>query len=430
MLTQRLALLQQQLLPAASSSSSSLAASSSSAEHSKSDDDIVVISALRTPLGRGRRGTLKDTTPDELLRPLFQKVNDEFFSKMKDAGSEVGDVVVGTVLPPGGFGATQVRVAQLLAGFPKEIPCSTVNRQCVSSIQSIVQVAGAIKAGLYECGLACGVESMSMNWNKPMPLDQINPNAMEHDLARGCYMSMGMTSEEVAKRYKISRAQQDAAAVESHRKAHAATTAGYFKDEIVPVTVNVRDKEGNEKKVTLDRDEGIRPNTTAERLAKLKPAFIEEGTTTAGNASQVSDGAAVLLVASRRFAKRYNFPILGRFVTAAAVGVEPAVMGIGPAVAIPLALKKANLKLSDIDLFEINEAFASQFVYSVQHLGIDWKKVNIHGGAMAIGHPLGATGARFSATLLHALKRTKKRFGVVSACVGTGMGMAAIFESE
>jgi acetyl-CoA acyltransferase 1 len=242
---------------------------------------------------------------------------------------------------------------------------------------------------------------------------------------------MGITSENVAHRFNVSREEQDQAAVDSHRKAASATASGKFKDEITPVKTKIVDpKTGDEKPITVSVDDGIRPNTTLSGLAKLKPVFKEDGTTTAGNSSQLSDGAGAVLLMRRNVAMQKGLPILGVFRTFSAVGVDPAIMGVGPAVAIPAAVKAAGLELNDVDLFEINEAFASQFVYCRNKLGLDAEKINVNGGAIAIGHPLGATGARCVATLLHEMKRRGKdcRFGVVSMCIGSGMGAAAVFE--
>ena len=259
----------------------------------------------------------------------------------------------------------------------------------------------------------------------------VNPAVKKFAQAQNCLLPMGVTSENVAQRFGVSRQEQDQAAVDSHRKAAAATAAGKFKDEIIPVKTKLVDpKTGDEKPITVSVDDGIRPTTTLASLGKLKPVFKKDGTTTAGNSSQVSDGAGAVLLMKRSVAMQKGLPVLGVFRTFAAVGVDPAIMGIGPAVAIPAAVKAAGLELDDIDLFEINEAFASQFVYCRNKLGLDPEKINVNGGAMAIGHPLGATGARCVATLLHEMKRRGKdcRFGVVSMCIGTGMGAAAVFE--
>lgn len=385
------------------------------------------MSPIRTAIGRAKRGSFKDTALDDLLRPVLARLR-EVVEAHGVSASAVGDIVIGTVLPRGSTGATQVRVASLLAGFPEEVPCTTVNRQCSSGLQAIANVAGAIKAGYYEMGVAGGVESMSAN---PMSWDGgINMEAVAHDSAKGCYMSMGQTSEEVASRWNISRATQDQFAARSHELAAKAQEQGKFKDEIVVVEAEVEDKEGNKKKVVVANDEGIRKGTTVEKLGKLRAVFQADGSTTAGNASQLSDGAAGTLVMKRSFAVKHGFPIMGTLRSFAAVGVEPAVMGIGPAAAIPAALEQAGISTADVGVFEINEAFASQATYCVAKLGINPDLVNPNGGAIALGHPLGCTGARMTATLLHEMKRRGSRYGVVSMCIGSGMGAAAVYELE
>ncbi|XVF65086.1 hypothetical protein PTKIN_Ptkin09bG0218500 [Pterospermum kingtungense] len=320
-------------------------------------------------------------------------------------------------------------MAAFYAGFPETVPIRTVNRQCSSGLQAVADVAAAIKAGFYDIGIGAGLESMTAN---PMAWEgSVNPRVKQMEQAQNCLLPMGVTSENVAHRFGLTRQEQDQAAVESHRKAAAATASGKFKDEIIPVATKIVDpKTGDEKPVTISVDDGIRPNTTLSNLAKLKPVFKKDGSTTAGNSSQVTDGAGAVLLMKRSVAMSKGLPILGVFRTFAAVGVDPAIMGIGPAVAIPAAVKAVGLELDDVDLFEINEAFASQFVYCRNKLGLDPQKVNVNGGAMALGHPLGATGARCVATLLHEMKRRGKdcRFGVISMCIGTGMGAAAVFE--
>ncbi|MQL71311.1 hypothetical protein Taro_003616 [Colocasia esculenta] len=381
--------------------------------------------AYRTALCKSKRGGFKDTHPDDLLAPVLKALLDA----TKLDPSEVGDIVVGTVLAPGSQRASECRMAAFYAGFPETVPIRTVNRQCSSGLQAVADVAAAIKAGFYDIGIGAGLESMTSN---PMAWEgSINPKAKIYTQAQDCLLPMGITSENVAHRFGVTRQEQDQAAVESHRKAAAATAAGKFKDEIVPVTTKIVDpKTGEEKEITVSVDDGIRPGTSISGLAKLKAVFKKDGSTTAGNSSQVSDGAGAVLLMKRSLAVQKGLPVLGVFRSFAAVGVDPAVMGIGPAVAIPAAVKSAGLELDDVDLFEINEAFASQFVYCRKKLELDPEKVNVNGGAMAIGHPLGATGARCVATLLHEMKRRGKdcRFGVISMCIGTGMGAAAVFE--
>ncbi|XP_057964749.1 3-ketoacyl CoA thiolase 1, peroxisomal-like [Malania oleifera] len=388
-------------------------------------DDIVIVAAYRTAICKSKRGGFKDTPPDDLLAAVLKAV----VEKTNLNPSEVGDIVVGTVLAPGSLRASECRMAAFYAGFPETVPIRTVNRQCSSGLQAVADVAACIKAGFYDIGIGAGLESMTVN--QIGQARQINPKVEIFAQARDCLLPMGITSENVALRYGITREEQDQAAVVSHRRAAAATASGKFKDEIVPVYTKIVDpKTGEEKPVNIFVDDGIRPNTNMKDLAKLKPAFKKDGNTTAGNSSQVSDGAGAVLLMKRSLAMQKGLPILGVFRSFAAVGVDPAVMGIGPAVAIPAAVKSAGLELNDIDLFEINEAFASQYMYCCKKLELDPEKVNVNGGAMALGHPLGATGARCVATLLQEMKRRGKdyRFGVVSMCIGTGMGAAAVFE--
>ncbi|KAL6503549.1 3-ketoacyl-CoA thiolase 2, peroxisomal [Orobanche gracilis] len=389
------------------------------------DDDVVIIAAYRTAQCKSKRGGFKDTYPDDLLAPVLRAL----LEKTSVNPSEVGDIVVGTVLAPGSQRASECRMAAFYAGFPETVPVRTVNRQCSSGLQAVADVAAAIKAGFYDIGIGAGLESMTVN---PMAWEgSVNPRVKTMAQAQDCLLPMGITSENVAHRFGITRKEQDQAAVESHRKAAAATASGKFKDEIIPVKTKIVDPiSGDEKAVTISVDDGIRPNTSVADLAKLKAVFKKDGSTTAGNSSQVSDGAGAVLLMKRGVAMQKGLPILGVFRSFVAVGVDPAIMGIGPAVAIPAAVKSAGLELGDIDIFEINEAFASQYLYCRKKLELDPEKINVNGGAMAIGHPLGATGARCVATLLHEMKRRGKdcRFGVVSMCIGTGMGAAAVFE--
>ncbi|KAK2513312.1 Acaa1 [Columba guinea] len=416
--------------------------------HSRtSPDDVVVVHGRRTAIGRAKRGGFKPSLKMSIfvLRSWETSVwvSEQLPSNLKLLGwivlwdqlllvshgifaNIMGLVCSGNVLQPGA-GALIARVAQFLSGIPETVPCSSVNRQCSSGLQAIINIAGGIRNGSYDIGLACGVETMSLrSANNP---GDISSSMMENSKARDCLIPMGITSENVAEKFGVSRKKQDAFALASQQKAAKAQQMGLFKTEIVPVTTTVVDNEGNRKTITVHQDEGIRPSTTLEGLAKLKPAFKEDGSTTAGNASQVSDGAAAVLLAKRSKAAQLGLPVLGVLRSFAVVGVPPDVMGIGPAYAIPAALEKAGLTLNDIDIFEINEAFASQAMYCVEKLGIPMEKVNPLGGAIALGHPLGCTGARQVVTLLNELKRRGKRaYGVVSMCIGTGMGAAAVFE--
>ncbi|XP_051543718.1 3-ketoacyl-CoA thiolase, peroxisomal [Myxocyprinus asiaticus] len=385
-------------------------------------NDIVVVHGLRTAIGRAKRGSFKDTTPDELLSAVMSAV-------LKDVGlppASLGDVCVGNVLQPGA-GALMARVAHFLSGFPESVPVYTVNRQCSSGLQALFNVAGGIRNGSYDMGLACGTESMSLR-SVGNPGD-ISPRLMDNEKARDCIIPMGITSENVAERFGITREKQDSFALSSQQKAAMAQKQGLFDQEITPVTTKFVDENGTERTITVTKDDGIRPGTTLEGLAKLRPAFKENGSTTAGNASQVSDGAAAVLIGRRSTVEELRLPVFGVLRASAVVGVPPDIMGIGPAYAIPEALNQAGLTIDDIDVFEINEAFASQAVYCVEKLGIPMEKVNPNGGAIAFGHPLGCTGARQVVTLLNELKRRCKRgYGVVSMCIGTGMGAAAVFE--
>ncbi|KZV56431.1 3-ketoacyl-CoA thiolase 2, peroxisomal [Dorcoceras hygrometricum] len=388
-------------------------------------DDIVIVAAYRTAICKAKRGGFKDTLPDDLLASVLKAL----IEKTRLNPAEVGDIVVGTVLAPGSLRGIECRMAALYAGFPDTVPIRTVNRQCSSGLQAVADVAAFIKAGYYDIGVAAGLESMTVD--RVDTFKTVNPKVESFAQARDCLLPMGITSENVAEAYGITREEQDHAAVISHRRAAAASASGKFNDEIIPVFTKIVDpKTGEAKPVMISVDDGIRPSTNMNDLAKLKPAFKKNGSTTAGNASQISDGAAAVLLMKRSVAMQKGLPILGVFRSFAAVGVDPRVMGIGPAVAIPAAVKSANLNLNDIDLFEINEAFASQYVYCCKKLDLDPEKVNVNGGAIALGHPLGVTGARCVATMLHEMKRRGRdcRFGVISMCIGSGMGAAAVLE--
>lgn len=392
----------------------------------KSEDDVVICCAVRTAVGKAGKGGFKDTPCEDMLAPLFQEV----VKRTKIDPKKIGDCQIGNVLQPGA-GAMTARVGQFLGGMPIDTPVLTINRQCSSGLQAVASVAASIRAGVIDVGIGGGVESMSMyNMMSGMDLSKLSTQILNNSAASDCMIPMGITSENIAEEWKIPREKQDNLAVASHAKAVAAQKAGKFDSEIVPVKTTVKDKEGNAKEVTISKDEGPREGTTLDGLSKLKPAFKKGGSTTAGNASQVSDGAALVLLARRSVAKEMGLPILARMRSFAVVGVEPKLMGIGPAYAIPAALEKAGLKTDDIDIYEINEAFASQAIMSVEHLKIPMEKVNPNGGAMALGHPLGCTGARQIATLLPEMRRTGAKLGVVSMCIGTGMGAAGIIENE
>lgn len=390
-------------------------------------DDVVVVSACRTPMCRAKRGGFKDTPADDLVAAVLK----ETLSRTGVEPEAVGDIVMGSVLGPSSQRANECRMAMFYAGFPETVPVHTVNRQCSSGLQAIASVAASIKAGYYTIGIAGGVESMSTN---PMAWEGgVNPRVAENRCAADCLLPMGVTSENVAERFGIDRETQDSFAVASHKKAAAARAAGKFKDEIVPVQTIVKDpKTGEEMPALIREDDGIRPGTSMATLKKLPTVFKKNGgSTTAGNASQVTDGASAVMLMTRREAINRGLPVLLVFRSFSAVGVPPAIMGIGPAAAIPAAVDAAGLTLEDIDVYEINEAFASQAKYSIEYLGLDESKVNPNGGAIALGHPLGCTGSRMTATLAYEMLRRGKRarFGVVSMCIGSGMGAAAVFES-
>jgi acetyl-CoA acyltransferase 1 len=405
--------------------------SMSSGVGTKHPDDVVVISALRTPIGRANKGSFKDTNPDDLLAAVLAGVVDQ----SGIAHKEIGDVVVGNVQLGGAY-AGPARMAQFRAGYPIDVPINAVNRQCSSGLQACANIAGAIKSGQIDCGVGCGVESMTMGGgvaagSAKSAVPPANwPKIFENALARDCLTPMGVTAENIAERYGVTRAMQDEMGVNSHAKALAAQANGSYNDEIVSVTTVLKDAEGNETPLTVSKDDGPREGTTLAALAKLKTVFKDDGSVTAGTSSQVSDGAAAVLMMSRAKADSLGLKPIGCFRAYKVTGCLPDEMGVGPAVAIPAALDSVGLTVNDIDVFEINEAFAAQAVYCINKLNIPMDKVNPLGGAIALGHPLGCTGARQIATLLHQLKRTGKKTGVVSMCIGTGMGAAAVLEAE
>ena len=389
----------------------------------KNPRDPVVVTAVRTAGTKARKGGFKDTRPDDLLIAAIKGLVDR--TPGLDLSS-IGDVIIGSATPEGEQGMNVARIAALGAGLPDTAPAMTINRFCSSGLQSLAQGAAAIKAGWYDAAVTGGVESMTMigmGGDRPTP----NPTLMQE--RPEIFVTMGMTSENVAKRFNVSREDQDAFAVRSHEKAAQAIAAGKFADEIVPVETRVYNN-GTWKDITVDIDDGVRVDSTVAGLARLRPVFAKDGTTTAGNASQMTDGAAATLVMAREAAEAQGLTPLATLRSYAVVGVDPEIMGIGPAKAIPAALEKAGLSIGDVDLFEINEAFASQAVYCTRELGIDIDKVNVNGGAIALGHPLGCTGAKLTATLLHEMKRRGARYGVVSMCIGGGMGAAGVFEME
>ena len=388
--------------------------------------EAVITASVRTPVGRAARGVFKDTRPDDLASLVIV----EALRRVPQlAADEVEDIILGCAIPEGPQGMNIARIAALEAGLPYTVPAQTVNRFCSSGLQTIAQAAERIMAGFADVILAGGVESMSM-----VPIDQaklsINPELAER--YPEIYTSMGLTAELVAERYQISRDDQDHFALQSHQRAAAAIQAGRFVDEIIPVPTRIAqsrpDGSSHYTDITVDTDDGVRYDTSLEVLGKLRPAFRQGGTVTAGNSSQTSDGAAAAIVMSRQKAEAIGAPILAIFRGFAVAGVPPEVMGIGPVEAIPKVLQRTGLTLDEIDLIELNEAFAAQSLYVMRTLELDAERVNVNGGAIALGHPLGCTGARLTATLLHEMHRRQARYGMVTMCIGGGMGAAGIFE--
>ncbi|AQZ13971.1 POT1 (YIL160C) [Zygosaccharomyces parabailii] len=388
--------------------------------HEKRPDDIVIVSAHRSAIAKGFRGSFKDVNSDFLLLEFLKVFFDRLPSQMQDHKELIGEVACGNVLNRGA-GATEHRSAMLAAGLPYQIPFIAVNRQCSSGLTAVNDIANKIRLGQIDIGLACGVESMSKNYMLKDPLGLVSEELRDYEATKKCMLPMGITNENIASKYTITREMQDEFASNSYNKAEKALEQGLFQEEILPITL----PDGK----VVSRDEGPRKGASPESLGKLKPAFIrDKGTTTAGNSSQISDGVAAVLLARRSVAEKLDLPVLGKYVAFQAVGVPPEIMGVGPAYAIPRVLKDVGLNISDIDVYEINEAFAAQALYCIHTLGIDPSKVNPRGGAIALGHPLGCTGARQVATILRELK--EGQVGVVSMCVGTGMGAAAVFVKE
>ena len=381
--------------------------------------DVVILSGVRTPFGRGVKGSLKDTRPDDLAISVVQ----EALRRSQVAADRIEDVVLGCAFPEAEQGMNVARVIAMGAGLPADVPAMTINRFCSSGVQAIAIVADRIAVGQIDIGIAGGLESMSMvpmSGAKP----SLNPRLVESQ--PDLFTPMGITAENVARKFGISRSEQDEFAYRSHQKAIAAQQAGFFGDEILPVETTVFDESGKAKAVRLDRDELPRADTDLAKLATLKPAFDPTGSVTPGNSSPLTDGAAAVVLAAKEHAEGRK--ALGYFRSFAVAGVPPDIMGIGPVPAIRKLLKKTGLSIADIDLFEINEAFASQAVYCAKELGVPSDRLNIHGGGIAIGHPLGATGARMTLTALRALEKTGGRYGIISMCIGGGMGAAALVE--
>ncbi len=395
----------------------------------KQIQDAYIVAATRTPIGRSHKGFFRNYRPDDLLATTLKSALAQV-PGLDPASIE--DIVCGCAIPEAQQGLNVARIAAVLAGLPTSVGGITVNRFCASGLSAVQMAADRIRVGEAEVMIAAGVESMSMvpmMGNAP----SLSPSIFERDGDVGIAYGMGLTAEKVAQQWKISREAQDAFALASHQKALAAQAAGEFADEITPIEVTDRALSLATGEIALNTrtvalDEGARPDTSLEGLAKLRTVFAARGTVTAGNSSQTSDGAGALILASESAIKRFGLTPLARFVSFASKGVPPAIMGIGPIEAIPAALRYAGLRQQDIDWFELNEAFAAQSLAVINSLGLDPAKVNPMGGAIALGHPLGATGAIRAATVIHALHRKQLKYGMVSMCVGMGQGAAGVFE--
>ncbi|HVF44404.1 MAG TPA: acetyl-CoA C-acyltransferase [Pyrinomonadaceae bacterium] len=388
--------------------------------------EAVIVSAVRTAVGKAPKGTLRNTRPDEMGAAVIEEALRRAEGVAK---TEVEDVIMGCAMPEAEQGMNVARAAAIRAGLPVETSAMTINRFCSSGLQSIAIAADRVRTGGADVIVAGGLETMSMI---PMGGHIIRPNPYLVEHYPDFYLNMGLATENVARKYEVSRDEQDAFALRSHQRAAAAQDAGHFDDEIVPLKVTSEELNERGRKtareVAFSRDEGVRRDSSEEGLAKLKPAFHAKGTITAGNSSQMSDGAAAAVVMSDERARQLNLKPLARFVAYATAGCPPEEMGIGPVHAIPKVLKIAGLKLEDIDVIELNEAFAAQSVAVMRTLGLDPERVNVNGGAIARGHPLGCTGAKLTATILRELERRGGRYGMVTMCVGGGMGAAGIFE--
>ncbi len=397
---------------------------------SKQLQEAYIVAATRTPVGKAPRGMFRNTRPDDLLAHVLKSL---LAQSPTLAPASIHDVIAGCAMPEAEQGINVARIALLLAGLPDTVPGMTVNRFCASGLQAVAQAADRIRVGEAEVIIAAGVESMSM---VPMMGNKIaiNPAIFEGDDHLAIAYGMGITAENVAKRWKISREAQDEFACQSHQRAIQAIAAKAFVTEITPYPVvtqqpDLRSHEIIKTQLSVTQDEGPRADTTIEALAKLKPVFAQQGSVTAGNSSQMSDGAAAVLLCSETALKRYELTPIGKFLGYSVAGVPPEIMGIGPREAIPYALKQAGLKLNDLGWIELNEAFAAQALAVINEVGLNPAIVNPLGGAIALGHPLGATGAIRTATLLHGLRRNQQKYGMISMCIGTGMGAAGIFEA-
>ncbi|BEJ12116.1 hypothetical protein CspHIS471_0205760 [Cutaneotrichosporon sp. HIS471] len=389
----------------------------------KHADDVVITCAKRTPLCKARKGAYKDTTYDELLYATMVAAKNNIGI---DPGM-IGDICVGTVTTPNA--PNTARVAALAAGFPNTVPCQTINRFCSSGLMAVSNIANQIRNGEIEIGLAVGYDDLTHDNGKSFGFSDEVISTQE---TKDALLPMGWTAENVAGDFNISRERMDDWALKSHNRAEKAQATGIFADEIAPIVVPQKQKDGSKKYVEVKLDDGIRPGTTAASLAKVRPAFPQwaPSHTTGGNASQITDGGAFVLLMTRRKAQELGLPILAKHVATVVAGLAPRIMGIGPSLAIPKLYERTGLGKDDVDVFEINEAFASMMVYCIDTLGLDGDKVNVNGGAIALGHPFGCTGARQVATGLNAIKRTGGRVLVTSMCIGSGMGAAAAFINE
>jgi len=388
--------------------------------------EVFIVAAARTPLGKAPNGKIRTVRPDDLAALAIKGA----LARVPQlAAEQIEDVILGCAMPEGAQGMNIARIASQRAGLPDTVPGVTINRFCASGLEAIAMGAQRILSGMAEIIVAGGTESMSQ---VPMGGFKMSPNPCLVEQMPDAYLAMGLTAENVAAKFSVSRADADAFAYESHQKAIAAIDAGRFKEESISIPVREVNLDGNGKRKVnefiFDTDEGPRRDTSLERLAALKPAFNPKGTVTAGNASQRSDGAAAVVLMSGEKVKELGIKPLARFVTYAVAGVAPGIMGIGPVEAIPKALKQAGLKIADIDLIELNEAFACQALSVIRQSGLPPERVNVNGGAVALGHPLGATGAKLTVSIIHELKRRNGRYGLVTMCVGGGMGGAGIFE--
>ena len=390
--------------------------------------EVYIVAAKRSALTKAKKGSFANTRPDDLLAQLMQKT----VASSGVVPEDIGDVIIGCAFPEAEQGLNVARVAAQLAGLPDSVPGMTINRYCSSGLNAIAIAANRVQAGEIEVAVAGGVESMSM-----IPMGgndfSVSPAVFQNDKHVALAYGMGITAEKVAEKWQVSRQAQDEFATASNRKADAAQKAGFFAEEITPIEISSKKADEKTGEIirtikVVDSDEGIRADTTLEGLAKLKPAFAAAGSVTPGNSSQMTDGAGVLVLVSGEYLKQHGLKALGKFHGFAVSGVAAEIMGIGPIKAIPQLIKQQGLELKDIDWIELNEAFAAQSLAVINELGLDPSKVNPYGGAIALGHPLGATGAVLAVRILHGLRRTQKKYGIVSMCIGAGMGAAGLFE--